>query len=166
MAARGLQLVTFRAALDPAALARRQVKMRVEHLVLRVSTTALELMIPPQVPLRLEHLAGGRARFNVEIRGIPGTLELEPVATAQGRLRLEIASIRAAGFLPIPPSIVAPFLRGRLPNVPGVYLSADNRIEVDVREMAAPFGVELPPLRGVKVDGGLLELDFGSTISV
>src|SRR5687768_12917295 len=94
-----VELSDLRARLDPAALVERRVEVEVEGGSARISGEGLVLLLPPSVPVRVERLAPDHATLRLSISGLEGVVEVRPVATPQGRLRLELLSARA-GFLP------------------------------------------------------------------
>ena len=169
MARPGIQLAGLRATLDPAGLAERRLALRVHGGLLRASEEGLALLLRPTGMLALERITGGHAFVRVEWSGLSAVIELRPSATPQGRLRLEPVSLRALGFLPLPPSTVGLILgavREKLAGKPGIYLTPGNVLEFDFGEAlwhaAGRIGgqVEMPRLKAVRTGEGMLELEF------
>jgi hypothetical protein len=51
-------------------------------------------------------------------------------------------------------------LRSRLPELPGVSITEDEQIDVDLTQLAGPHGIHLPPLKAIGAGEGILEIDF------
>lgn len=161
MAVRGLELSGLRLTTSAAALLEKKPRLDIEHFVLRLSRAAVEALLPPGTPVkRVERLGGGAILLAVETRGLRATVEVRPGASREGRLRLEVVSVKA-GIFPIPAMVWTAALRSAVPRRPGLLLTAENRIEVDLRVILRRRGVEIAPFRAVRVGEDVLELVIG-----
>jgi hypothetical protein len=164
MPALGLELTRLRATVDTASLAEQQVRLHVEGGLLRLSQAGLAQLLPPGVPLSVRGISQGRILLNgkYEVMGIAvgADAEIAAGATSQGRLLLEVVSVRGAGFLTVPRSLVIWGIRNKLPNRPGIRIDEADRLEIDPAAILHPMGVTLPPLKAVRADGGVLEVEF------
>jgi hypothetical protein len=160
----GLELAELRAELDVDALAGRSVKLRVDHCVLRLGSAILTNRVIPGSPVTVAGLRNGLLALEVVRGSVRAEVELRPQLGAGGRLRLEPVSVRANGIsLPaLVVGITLGFLRKNLEGKPGVYLAPGNVIEFDPREAARRGGLELAPLRNVRVTNTSLDLEFGA----
>jgi hypothetical protein len=154
----------LRATIDPAALAERRLVLQVEGGVLRVAAEALARAIPPDKPVSLERVDNGTVR----VRHPFGTADVAPVAVPGARVRLHIVRARLGGLLPLPGSLAAGALRGRVA-LPGLYPGEGDYLEFDpneaIRDGTSPeqrerFELVLPPVRGIRAEDGVLEVEF------
>ena len=164
MPAQGLELTRLRATVDMAALAERQVRLHVEGGLLRLTQAGLTKLLPPGFPLSVRGISQGRILLNgrFEVLGIMvgADAEVVPTTTSQGRLRLEVVSVRAGGFLTVPKPVVIWAIRSKLPNRPGIRIDEADRLEIDAAVVLQPLGVTFPPLRAVHAADGVLEVEF------
>ena len=163
MPAPAIQLIGLRGEIDPRAAARKELQLQVEGVTVRVSEAAARRVVPPEMPITVERLAGGRIYVRANAMGLlEGALEitLRPV---NGRaLRAEVVAARAA-FFPIPLFAVAaamPILLRKMLEMPGLQLGPGASVDVDLNAFTTPHGVHLPPLQSVQAEGGVLELVF------
>src|SRR4051794_14193201 len=110
-----VDLRTFRARLDPAALLERRVALEVEAAGIRLSGEGLALIRAPGVPVHVERVAPERLHLRVNVKG-EWLVEARPVVTSAGRLRLELVSVRPAFFSLF--AIPEPLVRLALRNIP------------------------------------------------
>ena len=165
MAARGLELSEVRLSLDPARLVAREPGVQIDHFRLCLSPLAVERLLPPDTPLKqVERMEDGRIWLRVEAGRVSGSLEIRPGASHEGRIRIEILGVRA-GRIPIPGLLWKRLLRSRLPVRPGLFLAADNRIEVDLVVLLRRKGVRIAPVRLVQVTQDLLEIVVGDPVA-
>ena len=162
--AAGARIAGVRGEVDAEALARREVAFRVDALRLFLSEAALKLLVPPGKPLAIQRVTGGRLFLRLVWSGPDVTVEALPRVSSQGRLRLEPTAFRA-GFLPLPTAVLSAllgFVRERLSGLPGLHLSQDNVVEIDLGEILRSKvpGVSLPPLYNVRVSEGAVELEY------
>lgn len=158
----GLQVAELRAELDTDALAGRTVKLRVDHVILRLGATALPKLIPPGKGITIEGVRSGAIFLQVVKGAIRAEVELRPEVGPTGRLRLTLASVRANG-VPLPNllvGIVIGFFRAQAEGFPGIHLAPGNIIEADLGEILARTGVQLAPLRAVRVTNEAVELEY------
>jgi hypothetical protein len=165
MATSGLAISELEASVDERALLDRHLRVRVEGCTVRISGEALVRLQPPDVPVRLERITGGRIYLSTHFTVIGGTAEVFLSASDRGRARLEITSFKAAGFLPIATSAVVWAIRSFFPARPGVYFGEGNHLEVDIGEALAPFlppelDLTIGPLRRAGAGEGILEFQF------
>lgn len=157
--AAGLQILDLRASLEPNALLTRRARLAVESVRVRFSCEGLTALLPRDAEAAVERIGPDRIHARVRVRGIATALELEPDVAPSGRLAVRIVAARA-GFLPLPPTFVSALLPGVVPLPRGVHPGEGGQFEVDVRAVAADWGVELPPLRRARAEEGALELTF------
>jgi len=166
MAALGVEVVRVRGAVDVEGLANRQVRLRLESGLLRLSDVGLRWLLPPGTPVRIERIRGGRlfasAQHRLGFFDVTAMIEVRPVVSSRGRIRLEPVSFTAAGV-----SLGAGTLRMLLGairdrlNKPGLYLTGENVLEIDLAEILWKVaGVEMPPLKAVRAGDGVAELEF------
>jgi hypothetical protein len=156
-----LQLTGFRATVDAASVASRRPELTVEAARLRLSEEGLRCLIPVEAPLdiSLDRIAPGRILFGGKLWGFPFTAEVRLSTGPSGCLRSELVAVRA-GFITIPGFAVLMAFRSRLPQIPGLVVTEDDQIDVDLSQLAAPHGVRLPPLKAIGAGEGILEIDF------
>ena len=138
MAGVGIQLAGVRATLNAAALAERQIGLRVHGGLLRLSDEGLALLLRPTGLATIDRISGGHAFLRLSYQGIHAIIEVWPSASMQGRLRLEPVSVRA-GFFPLPAATVGLILgalRDRLADKPWIHLVQGNVPEIDFSELA------------------------------
>lgn len=160
MAASGISVTGLQVRVDPVALVKGQPVLRVDHAVVRISAEALKVAAPADVPLGVEHIGGGRIYVRTRLTSVGGMAEVQPSATSQGRLRLDIVGFRAAGFLPIPVSAVLWAVRNFMPPQSGIRFAAGGQLEIDLVELSAALPVTLPPLRKAAVEDTELVLEL------
>jgi hypothetical protein len=153
----GIQLVSLTGVLEPEALCAGELRFRVESAVVRISSAGLAAAVPREVPVRMERIARGVLSGHLQMGNRRVPLSVRPRLTANGRLGLA-----PAGFLGLLAGPVRGFIQGRLPNKPGLHRgTGDDLVEIDPAQIVREAGIELPPLSGLRVDEGLLELRFG-----
>ncbi|HTE17136.1 MAG TPA: hypothetical protein VK689_02010 [Armatimonadota bacterium] len=160
----GIELSGLRATVGTDALAERQVRLQVEGGLLRLSPRGLTLLLPPGTPVAIHRIIPGRLllRGSVDLLGMAVGFDAEvaPGATSDGRVRLQVVAVRAAGFLPVPVPAVIRILRTKLSHLPGIRFTAEDRMEIDLAEILRPLGVFLPPLKSAHARDGVAELEF------
>jgi hypothetical protein len=163
----GLELAELRAELDADALARRSVKLCVDHGVLRVGSALLTNRPIPGQPITISGLRNGllvlETTLEVVGRSVRAEVELRLSVSGEGRLRVETETIRASG-VSLPKFVVGialGVLRKKLEGKPGIHFAAGNVVEADFQEIARRGSVELAPLRNVRITDASLELEFG-----
>ena len=160
----GLELSGLRATVETEALAERQVRLHVESGLLRLSPHGLTLLLPPGTPVAIRRVIPGRLLLHgsVDYRGnrLTGDAEVVPRVTTRGRIRLEVVSFRALGFIPVPIAGVTWFLRTRLSGKLGVHFGEGDHLEIDLAEILRTIGVDLPPLKAAHAGDGVAELEF------
>src|SRR5438067_2001191 len=144
-----VELVRLRAWIDPGSLVERKLRVEVEAALLRLSREGLVRGLPPDAPIGIDRITPDRAHLRLNIKGLSAALEMRPVVSAAGRLRLELISVRA-GFLPIPLSIAHAAIGRWLPSQPGLHAGEGNEVEIDLGEVLALVGVTLPPLQAAR----------------
>lgn len=154
-----LRIEGLRASLDPEALLQRRLRLEVEGGTLRLSAAGLQLLLPPGTPVQVQRISGGKLVLFGTFKGFHGTLELRPSVSPTGNARLTVEAARA-GFLPLPAFVVSSALRFLLPVRPGLRVTDEGFVEIDLAEPLRRVGVELPRLRSVRVDEGLIQLGF------
>jgi hypothetical protein len=163
MPAPAIQLIGLRGEIDPRAAARKELQLRVGGATVRVSEAAARRVIPPEMPVTVERIAGGRIYVRANAMGLlEGALEIT-LRSVNGRaLRAEVVAARA-GLFPIPLFAVAaamPILLRKVLEMPGVHLGPGASVDVDLNAFTTPHGIHLPPLRSVTAEGGVLEVAF------
>lgn len=158
----------LRVSVDEHSLATGTPRVTVEGVTVRVSQEALALLVPPDKPVRIERLTGGVIRFSTSFTPVGATGELRLSASPGGRARVELATLRAAGFFPLPKSVVMMFIRGEIEKqrMPGIYFPGENLIEIDlpvvIAHAAAQKGpgveIRVAPLQALRAGEGVLEL--------
>ncbi len=131
---------------------------RIESATIAISQPALELLLPPGIPLRVVHVRSGQIRLHLNVRG-GVELVIRPAASDAGSLRIDVLSARL-GILPVPRPLITKILRDKLPRKPGIQVQSDGSLELDHRMLAATLGWELPPLKRARVLDGLVEFCF------
>ena len=162
MPAQGLELTRLRATVDTAALAERQVRLHVESGILRISREALAVLLFRKVAV--QRIADGRitlhGTFPIGGFQVGADADVVPRITANGRLWVEVVSVRAGGFFPVPLAVVALGLRMAIGERLGLHFDEANRLLVDLAEIVRPAGILLPPPRTVRAADGVLEVEF------
>lgn len=163
MAQPAIQLTGLHAEIDPAALARKQVRVQITGGVLRLSDRGAAIALAP-LGVAVERISHGRlflvTRQRVPVFGLVDIhLELRPSIGPRGRLVLELINFRA-GILAVPPFVVSGIIAGLARGKPGIHISEDNQIQVDLAEILTPLGIALPAPRALGADGGILEIAF------
>ena len=152
MAGPAVAITGLRASLDLEAAARRELRVRVEAAVVRVSPAGLAALAPPD--MELEGIRGDR----VIVRWKAFTAEVLLEGTAVGTLCLRCTALRA-GFLPVPAEALGLAL-GFLTKTEGIRAVDGRTFDLDLQRLARPFGVELPPLERVVVEPEGVTLRF------
>lgn len=150
-----LRLHQLSGAVDPGALAGRELRVRLDHAVIAVDGAAVRRGLPADGPAALERLAGPSAVLRVRTPLGSAQAEVRLSATADGALALELVAVRTE-LLGLPTGLVAAAIREFLPAQPWLRAGPGARWEADPRELLAARGVDLPPL--VRVAGGPDEL--------
>jgi outer membrane protein assembly factor BamB len=159
MAAPAIQASGLRARVHEKALLDGRCRIRLEGGRLRISEDGLRMLIPPGAPVALQGLAPGRVVLQVDFKLAGAVAEIRLFVTPEGRLGLELGSVEA-GILPVPSSLAAAVVRELLPEQPWLRSGPGARWEVDFAQLAAPAGLELPPLAAARAGGGAVELEF------
>ncbi len=161
----GVQIAGLRGEVDAAALARKEVRLRIDYLRLRLSEEALRLAIPPDKPLRIARVRAGHLFVELR-RPVAAEIEFWPSVTPAGRLRLEARGATALGGLPVPAFLVRAAIGAAKEQVaggPGVRVAPGNALEIDAAEALwrENVPVTLAGLTAVRPGEGVLELEFG-----
>ena len=162
----GLSIRSLRATVDEEALLQRRLRVTLEEADLLLSQEALARLAPSDSPVRIDRLAAGRIYGTASFSVFTGVFEAIPGVTEAGRLRPEIVSVRAAGVIPVPLSVVLWGIHNFAGDRPGLYFGADGQPEIDLSELIGALApsetaeVVLPPLREVRAGEGTLELVF------
>jgi hypothetical protein len=157
-----IRISGVRAEVDAAALARKEVRARVHSLILRLTPEGITALLPPGLPLVVHGINAARLQGRAQVMGVHLDLDVLPEATPGGRLRLRFTGLRAGGFVPLPAeTLIGAFLSARRPDAPGVHVVEGRMLEIDLRELLARFGVELPPVERVGLGPGWAELHLG-----
>lgn len=163
MAHPAIQLAGLQAAIDPAALARKQVRVEITAGVVRISDRGADTALAP-LGVSVERISNGRVflrtRQRVPVFGLVDFhLEWRPSIGARGRLVFELVNFRA-GIFSVPAFVAAGVIAGKVRGKPGIHITEDNQIQVDLSEILGPAGVTLPAPRALGADGGILEIAF------
>lgn len=163
MAQPAVQITGVRAVLDPAALARKQVRAEVTDAVLRVSDRGLAAVLSP-AGVQVDRISNGRIflrkRHPLPVVGLVDvSLEYRPSLGQRGRIVFDLLSFRA-GMFSVPGFVVSGLIAGAVRGKPGIHITEDNRIELDLGEVLAEAGIRLPAPRALGADGGILEVAF------
>lgn len=145
--------------LDENALLDRRLRMVILGGVLQASEEGLRALIPASAPVGLERITPGGLLLRVNLKLFSALAEVRVFVGTQGRLGLDLVAVRTE-LLPIPTSLATAALREFLPPQPWLHPQPGTRWEIDLAQIVAPYGVELPPLHAVRLAAGALELEF------
>jgi hypothetical protein len=138
-------------------------QLSVERLQLRIYEEALEILARSlRWPIRIRP---DGIHLKLEAGGIPVEARVTAVAAPDGYLRGELASIKAASFLPIPTFLVSGALHEKLSGRPGVVRLNDTNVDFDLAALLSRTGFPiggLPPLRRVQLRDGYADLEYGA----
>ncbi|MCC2672778.1 MAG: hypothetical protein K0Q72_5250 [Armatimonadetes bacterium] len=143
--------MAVRATLDPVDLVRREARLRIEAGRLYLSEQGLALLLPPGVPLKLERITPGVLHVRVGSGLLSTSAQVRPRVTEGGLLRLEIGGLVGL-FLPL--------IRDRIQAKPGIRAVDSSGIVIDLSEIAALAGIDVPPLRAARAGEAIAELEF------
>ena len=99
-----------------------------------------------------------------DVGGLPVEVRVSAAPGPDGFLRGELASIKAASFLPIPTSLATGFLQEKLRGRSGVVRLNDTVVDFDLAALLRRTGFPirpLPPLRSVRLGEGWADLEYG-----
>lgn len=156
-----IRITGVRAEIDAAALARREVRARLEALAVRLSPEGITALLPPGTPLTIYGINAGRLQARGAFKGIPFDLDILPEATPTGRLRLRFTGMRLGGFLPLPAETILSAVFAALRFGPGVHVVEGRMLEIDLRELLARLNIEAAPVDRVGLSPGSAELHLG-----
>ncbi len=163
MALPAVQITGVRAEIDPVALARKQVRVEVSAGVLRISDRGLAAVLSPAGVL-VDRISNGRIflrkRQSLPVVGLVDvSLEYHPSLGQRGRITFDLVAFRA-GVFSVPGFVVSGLIAGAVRGKPGIHITEDNRIELDLGEVLAEAGIRLPAPKALGADGGVLEVAF------
>lgn len=154
-----VQVSSLCARIDEEALLQQRLSLVVDGGVLRVSEAALRRVLPPEAPVLLDKLTPFGLVLRVEHELTTILAEVRLFASPTGGLGLDLTAVRT-DLLSLPASLVTALLSEFLPAQPWLRRGPGTRWEVDLAGMLRPYGVELPPLAGVRTGAGVVELEF------
>jgi hypothetical protein len=141
-----------------------RMRLAVERATLRIYEEALEILLR-RTGLQIR-LHGGEAQLRLEWNGIPIEAHVKGYSTPDGYLRLELASIRAASWIPIPTGFAGHFIEEKLRGKPGIVRAEDTWADFDLAGALrhGSSGLEtLPPLKAVRQEGDWVDLEYAPT---
>jgi hypothetical protein len=137
-------------------------RVAVHSLAVRIYEEALDILLRPrdfQVRLHPNEI-----QLNGEIGPIPFEARLTGTRTPEGYLRIEIASIRAASFIPVPTSLVAGQIERQVEGKPGIVRTDGTTIDFDLGRVLrekAPIDV-FPPLKAIRITPEWIDLEYAA----
>ena len=146
-----LKVMGLRATVLPEELLRREARLRIEAGRLYLSEEGLALLLPPGVPIKLERISPGILHVRLGSGLLSASAEVRPTVLANGLLGLDIG-----GFV----GLFLPLVRDRIEGKPGIRGLAGNRLVLDLAEIVALIGIDLPPLKAARAGDGIAELEF------
>jgi hypothetical protein len=146
-----LKVMGLRATLVPEELLRREARLRIEAGRLYLSEQGLALLLPPGVPLKLERISPGVLHVRVGSGLLSASAEIRPTVIGDGLLGLDIGGLVG---------LFLPFIRDRVEGKPGIRGLAGNRMVIDLAEIVALIGIDVPPLKAARAGDGIVELEF------
>ena len=146
-----LKVMGLRASVLPEELLRREARLRIEAGRLYLSEEGLALLLPPGVPIKLERISPGILHVRLGSGLLSASAEVRPTVLANGLLGLDIG-----GFV----GLFLPLVRDRIEGKPGIRGLAGNRLVLDLAEIVAMIGIDLPPLKAARAGDGIAELEF------
>ena len=160
----------LRVLVDEESLIARKPRVTIEGLYLSVSEDAMSVVKLANGKVQIERLTGGVIRFSTSLTPIGAMGELRPSVGPNGAIRLELVSLRAAGLVPLPKSVVLHFAQREVTTrgIRGVTFPGESVIEIDPNEVLAfalaqqapGVEVKLAPLQALRAGEGVLELQI------
>jgi hypothetical protein len=138
-----------------------RMRLAVERATLRIYEEALEILLR-RTGLQIR-LTGGEAQIHLDWNGFPVEARVRGSATPEGYLRLELASIRALSFLPIPTGFVGHFIEEKLRGKPGIVRTEDTWADFDLAAALRHGSSDLetlPPLKSIRQEGDWVDLEY------
>jgi hypothetical protein len=161
----GLSLSGVRARIDESAAAQGRLEVIVDQAILRLGPKGIAALLPPGDKIALVHLEEGRGFLRASLPPLGGMAEVTLSVLPDGRVSLKLVSFKAAGFVPVPPSVVMGALRTFLPRSRGVSVGQDSldldlQALLDLATLDQPLSIHLGPLRSTSIESGYLQLEI------
>ncbi len=161
----GLSLTQVSARVDEAAAIKGCLRLHVDRALLRLGPKGISALLPPGDKIALDHLEEGRGFLRTSLTPLGGMAQVTISLLADGRISLRLIAFTAAGFLPVPRSVVMGALRTFLPAAPGVTIAQES-VDLDLRTLLGhltegqPVELQLGALRSVAIARDCLVLEI------